>query len=191
MVRAFKGSVTVEASLVMSITLFVMAGLLQGVFDMHARTAEAFILAEGLEKHVFFEEQAEQERGRSREDIGEEQTKKLHSVFGCGKAGLSLSGDGLLRVEGSVTDTIKTEMSVRRYDPEGVLRRFRAIQDIAEGQPENEGILKDSLEVAQSRDGLPRSKIEGRNEGILKNSLEVAGSRDGLPRSKIEGRKGI
>ena len=55
MVRAFKGSVTVEASLVMSITLFVMAGLLQGVFDMHARTAEAFILAEGLEKHVFFE----------------------------------------------------------------------------------------------------------------------------------------
>jgi len=53
----------------------------------------------------------------------------------------------------------------------------------------NERILTDSSEVAQSRDGLPRSKIEGRKERILADSSEVAQSRDGLPRSKIEGRK--
>lgn len=130
MERAWKGSLTVEASLVMAVTLFVMAALLQGVFDMHARTAGGFLLAEGLEKYVFFEAEAEQERGRFPEDLAEEQTAKLHSVFGCGRAVLSMDEEGILRVGGKVTDRSETEMSVRCYDPEGALRKLTAIRDI-------------------------------------------------------------
>ena len=37
----------------------------------------------------------------------------------------------------------------------------------------NEGILMDSLEVAQSRDGLPQPKVGGRNAGIFKDSGQI------------------
>ena len=83
----------------------------------------------------------------------------------------------------------------RAFQNERILWDSFAVALTRDGLPrskiegKNERILADSSEVAQSRDGLPRSKIEGKNERILADSSEVAGSRDGLPRSKIEGRK--
>ncbi len=128
---ALDAALTVEAALVMSVTLFATAALLQGVFDMHARTAGSFVLAEGLEKYVFFEAGAEKERGRDREDVAPEQTEKLHCIFGCGNASLTLSEGGLLRAEGSVKDKAAIDMSVRTYDPEKFLRTVTAVKDAA------------------------------------------------------------
>ena len=53
---SLEGSYTVEAALVMSVSLFFIAALLTGIFEVHSRVVGNMALQEGLEQYIYTEE---------------------------------------------------------------------------------------------------------------------------------------
>lgn len=113
------GSYTVEAAFVMSITLFTIAALLTGIFQIHSRVAGNFVLQEGLERLVYQEE-------RDLDiDIEQEQRQKLVTFFWCGNSDLSMTRKGT-HYTGHVETTIENSITVKEFNPERFLRILRA-----------------------------------------------------------------
>lgn len=121
--RGMDGSYTVEASLVMSITLFFIAALLSGIFTVHRRVVGAFALQEALERCVFLEQQEKEEVMR----IEEEQEICLRDFFGCSQAELQITGNGTKK-KGQVQCGVCTEIEVKEYEPETTLRLWAVLQ---------------------------------------------------------------
>lgn len=132
--RSLRGSYTVEASLVMAITLCCIAVLLEGVFTVHRRTAGSFLLQEALEQCVFLEDgtQKEQETG----EIEKEREDCLRQFFGCGQARLKIT-ENSTRKSGQVQCGTDMEIIVKEYEPEKTLRKWAVLQD--EKQRREEG----------------------------------------------------
>lgn len=121
-----------EAALVMSITLFFIMGLLQGVFDVHSRVTGNFLLQEAVEQMVFAREDGRDEEVRISE-IQIMAQNRLAGFFCCEEMKLELAKNGN-RMEGSVEmeafpgkRKIITELSVKEYKPEETLRIQAAV----------------------------------------------------------------
>lgn len=125
--KRLKASFSVEASLVISLTLLFFAVLMNGILGIHRRSVEEMILAEGVEKNAVFEETAELEEGRTRKDVTESENAKVHCFYGCGGAEITYGRRGLFHVVGNVRDQHEIEISMRIYDPENMLRLQTAI----------------------------------------------------------------
>lgn len=113
-----EGSYTVEAALVMSVSLFFIAALLTGIFQIHSRVVGNMTLQEGLEQCVYTEEKIP-------EDLEAKKLQSLRTFFWCGDAGLKLGQSGKKAV-GHVDTAVRTEIVIKGFDPEGFLRLLAA-----------------------------------------------------------------
>lgn len=115
------GSYTVEAALVMSLTLFFLAALLNGVFTVHSRVVADFVLQEALERCVF---------PLCEEDVLEETEKQMQAelkgFFGCGSIPLQIGEHGTKK-KGTVGQPVFLELSVKEYEPEAVMRLWAVL----------------------------------------------------------------
>ena len=120
-----EASYTVEASLVMAVAVFFLAALLTGIFEVQSRVAGQFVLQETLECCVSWEGEIPGKEEQVSDAFKDDQLSRLRSFFWCGKAGMDIkeSADGF---EGWVDTGTETEIHVKKYDPEGKLRLFRA-----------------------------------------------------------------
>lgn len=125
MLKGLEGSYTVEASLVMSLTLILIAVLLNGVFDVHCRVVGNFILQEALERCVFPASEEETE-DRVREEIQTQMQSRLRGFFACGQVKLKL-GEAGRNKNGSVGNSVFTEISVKEYEPENTMRLWAVL----------------------------------------------------------------
>lgn len=121
-----EGSYTIEASLVMSIALFFIAALLNGIFDVHSRVVGNFVLQEALERCVF-PGNSESRDTKVHTLAQSEMEAHLNGFFGCGGAALRIEKDGT-RKSGWVRTSVDTEISVKEYEPEDTLRLWAVLQ---------------------------------------------------------------
>ena len=119
-----KASYTVEASLVMSAAFFLIAALLTGVFQVHARVAGRFVLQEALERGIFLEAE-EKKEAEIRQELEQEAENRLRSFFWCGDGRLELEWEGNV-IRGQVTAGSETQIEVTGYDPENRIRLLTA-----------------------------------------------------------------
>ena len=115
---SLEGSYTVEAALVMSISLFFIAALLTGIFEVHSRIVGNMVLQEGLEQCIYTEENMP-------EDLEEKKLQSLRAFFWCGDAALTLGQSGK-KAAGHVDTAVRTEIVIRGFDPESFLRMLEA-----------------------------------------------------------------
>lgn len=115
---SLEGSYTVEAALVMSISLFFIAALLTGIFEVHSRVVGNMVLQEGLEQCIYTEENMP-------EDLEEKKLQSLRAFFWCGDAALTLGQSGK-KAAGHVDTAVRTEIVIRGFDPESFLRMLAA-----------------------------------------------------------------
>ena len=119
--RELRGSVTVEASLVLSFTLLFLAVMLLGIFEIHSRVVGNFVLQEALEQWVFLDDCPEKE-------IEETALRRLQTFYSCGDGKLWLKAEGN-RCTGVAELPARSEISVKEYHPEETLRLRAAVQD--------------------------------------------------------------
>ena len=119
--QELKGSITVEASLVMSFTLLFLAVMLLGIFEIHSRVAGSFVLQEALEQWVYLDTCPESE-------IEETALRRLQTFYFCGDGRLWLEAGGT-RCSGVIELPARTEISVKEYHPEVTMRLWAAVQD--------------------------------------------------------------
>ena len=128
--RTLEGSYTVEASLVMSITLFFIAALLSGVFAVHSRVIGNFVLQEMLEQCVFSGDSRTGEtadQANAQAGIEEEMEAYLNGFFSCSQAELRMERAGKQK-SGWVRTSVFTEISVKEYEPEDTPRLWAVLQ---------------------------------------------------------------
>ena len=123
--KRIEASYTVEASLVMSVTVFFLAALLTGVFQIHSRVTGQFILQETLERCVSWEGNTPGKEEPVTDGYVEEQLDRLRGFFWCGRSRMSAE-ESAEAFEGWVDTGTETEIRVKKYNPEGKLRLFRA-----------------------------------------------------------------
>lgn len=117
-----EASLTVEAALVMSAMFLFIASLLTGVFEIHARVTGNMVLQEALEQYVHLEEE---EAAQSARELESRAQQDYRGYFWCGGGRIVLEEAGN-RLEGAAEGKTKTNISVRKFDPENFLRLLRA-----------------------------------------------------------------
>ena len=115
---SLEGSYTVEAALVMSVSLFFIAALLTGIFEVHSRVVGNMALQEGLEQCIYTEEKIP-------EDLEDKKLQSLRAFFRCGDAELKLGQSGN-KAFGDVETAVRTEIVIKGFDPESFLRLLAA-----------------------------------------------------------------
>lgn len=115
-----EGSYTVEAALVMAVTLFLIASLLTEAFGTHSQVTGDMVLQDALEQA------GHREAGTTAGQIAEEAGRDLSGYFRCGDMNVEIQ-EGALRIEGTVTGERGGSISVRWFDPEKFLRLLRAV----------------------------------------------------------------
>ena len=115
---SLEGSYTVEAALVMSVSLFFIAALLTGIFEVHSRVVGNMALQEGLEQYIYTEEKIP-------EDLEDKKLQSLRAFFRCGDAELKLGQSGN-KAFGDVETAVRTEIVITGFDPESFLRLLAA-----------------------------------------------------------------
>lgn len=98
--KKLSGSLTIEASLVVSTVLVVLALLLQIFFWVHCQVVGNLILAETLEDINYNERKVGELLGENVSDIVARQKKRLNGYFYCGDCSLK-AADMLVFSEGS------------------------------------------------------------------------------------------
>ncbi len=125
---------TVEAAMVISLILILLGELLLGIISMHGKIAGRLVLAEAVERNLFFEERAGEEEGISREAVLEEEKEKLSLFRGAEEKELDIT-EGLLTICGTVSDPGAAEWQVEKYHPEAALRLLASVKSSG-GSPE-------------------------------------------------------
>lgn len=108
----------------MSAAFFLIAALLTGVFQVHARVAGRFVLQEALERGVFLEAE-EKNEAEIRQGLEQEAENRLRCFFWCGDGRLKLEWEGNV-IRGQVTAGSETQIEVTGYDPENRIRLLTA-----------------------------------------------------------------
>ncbi len=108
----------------MSAAFFLIAALLTGVFQVHARVAGRFVLQEALERGIFLEAE-EKKEAEIRQELGQEAENRLRCFFWCGDGRLELEWEGNV-IRGQVTAGSETQIEVTGYDPENRIRLLTA-----------------------------------------------------------------
>lgn len=137
--RWYEGSMTVEAAMVMGLTLLIIGALLEGLFAFHCRVAEHMILSEAVERNLAFDEEWAGENHVKRSAVAEDARRRLSGCFRCGHAALTLKGDRLRGWYGAVSDQTTGEMHVPGYRPEQALRLLTVIKEVGTGHDRPEG----------------------------------------------------
>lgn len=123
MEKSIEASYTVEAALIMAITLFLMASLLTEAFRVHSQVTADMILQEALEQSAHRE-------GETRtEEILEKANRSLQSYFRCKDMQIYIEEKEKC-FEGTASgslDSYEHKISIKAFDPEGFLRLLRAI----------------------------------------------------------------
>lgn len=125
--KAMEGSYTVEAAFVMSIALFFICALLQGIFAIHSRVVGKLVLQEGMERCERLEEE------QSEDDLEERTRRWLRGFFQCGKAELELNSL-TVSTAGTVRIGTEHEIYVKRVKPETYLRLLAAAMMSDQGE---------------------------------------------------------
>lgn len=114
------GSYTVEAALIMAITLFLIAALLTEAFHIHGEVVGDMILMDTMEQWAYPEEHV------SEQEISQKAEKRLKTYFRCQQKQLEIS-ESRSRINGNVRDEKDRSISVRVFEPERYLRLLRAV----------------------------------------------------------------
>lgn len=115
-----EASYTVEATLIMWITLFLISVLLTGAFDIHSEVVGNMILQEAMEQTGHMED------GQTSDTIIFDANKDLKAYFWCGNETAAITDKGQ-RLEGRVMGKQDNRISVNKFDPEKFLRLLRAV----------------------------------------------------------------
>ena len=124
-------SYTVEASFVMAITLFFIAALLNGVFEVHGRITGRFVLQEALERCLYREEKSLRGNGATVKEVSGKGQQYLRGFFRCGDAVLTIREDGS-DLEGMVKSSTETSIYLRGQDPERAIRLLTVVENSLE-----------------------------------------------------------
>lgn len=123
-----EASYTVEATLIMGITLFLIGALLTGAFDIHSEVVGDLILQEAMEQtgHKETLQRAGERADLTASEILEQANKDLKEYFWCGNVTIDID-ETLQRLNGSVEGKQDNSISVKKFDPEKFLRLLRAV----------------------------------------------------------------
>lgn len=123
-----EASYTVEATLVMGITLFLIGALLTGAFDIHSEVVGDLILQEAMEQtgHMETLHRAGERAGLTAGEILENANRDLKEYFWCGNVTIDIN-ETLQRLNGNVEGKQDNSISVKKFDPEKFLRLLRAV----------------------------------------------------------------
>lgn len=127
MKREVSASYTVEASFVMAITLFFIAALLNGVFEVHGRITGRFVLQEAMERCLYREENSLRGEGKTVQELESRAQQYLRGFFRCGDAILAIQTEGR-ELEGVVKSNTETVVSLPEHDPERALRLLTVLE---------------------------------------------------------------
>lgn len=111
---------TVEAALVMAVTLFLIASLLSASFEVHGEVVGSMVMQQSLEQAGYMEE------GQMISEIEEEGNRDLSTYFRCSDRGFQLSQQGR-RIEAAAFGSSGSRISIKRFEPERFLRLLRAV----------------------------------------------------------------
>lgn len=115
-----EASYTIEAALIMAITLFLIAALLTEAFGTHSQVIGDMVLQDALEQASHMEE------GQEIKEITERSARDMRDYFWCGDKRMDIT-DGVRRLKGIVTGEKDSNISVKKFDPEKFLRLLRAV----------------------------------------------------------------
>ena len=132
--KMLPAGLTVEAAMVISLVLILLGRFLLGIISLHGKIAGRLVLAEAVERNIFFEERAGEEEGIGRDAVLEEEKEKLRLFRGAEEKELSVS-EGLLTFCGKVSGPGAAEWQVEKYHPEAALRLLASVKS-ARGTPE-------------------------------------------------------
>lgn len=118
--RKLDGTLTVEAALIMAVTLFLIASLLRGAFEIHSQVAGNLVLQEAMEQAAHREEGTPEINS-----IEAEADRRLKMYYWCQNGSISLR-DGRGRLEGRTGGSLDSEISIKKFNPEKFLRTVRA-----------------------------------------------------------------
>lgn len=118
-----EGSLTVEAALVMAVTLFLIAALLRGAFEIHSQTVGNFLLQEALELTDHREEDSPKAK-----ELEAEADRRLREYFWCQNGSITVEDTGN-RLEGKTGGSLNNHISVKKFNPEKFLRTIRAFEE--------------------------------------------------------------
>lgn len=123
-----EASYTVEATLIMGITLFLIGALLTGAFNIHSEVVGDLILQEAMEQtgHMETLQRAGERADLTAGEILENANKDLKEYFWCGDVTIDIN-ETLQRLNGSVEGKQGNSISVKKFDPEKFLRLLRAV----------------------------------------------------------------
>lgn len=111
---------TVEAALVMAVTLFLIAALLTEAFAIHGDVVGDMVLQDALEQSGHLGEKM------TVEEIVRSSNRRLKTYFRCGDRALSVEKQGL-RMEGMVSGASNHQIFIKQFEPETFLRLLRAV----------------------------------------------------------------
>lgn len=115
-----EGSLTVEATLVMAVTLFLIASLLRGAFEIHSQVVGTMVLQEALE-----ESDRREEGTKDIKEIEAQANERLKLYFRCQNGTIALNDAGR-RLEGRTGGSLNGDISIKKFNPEKFLRTVRA-----------------------------------------------------------------
>lgn len=115
-----EASYTVEAALIMAITLFLIASLLTEAFGVHSQVVGNMVLHDALEQAGHIED------GQAIKEITEELNTDLKTYFWCENQTISITEEEE-RLIGSIKGERGSNISIKKFAPERFLRLLRAI----------------------------------------------------------------
>lgn len=116
------GSLTVEASLVMAVLLFLIAALLRGAFEIHSQTVGNLILQEALETA-----DRREDGGPALKELESRAQGRLRLYFWCQNGSIGLKEEKR-RLTGTAGGSLSSSISVKKFNPEKFLRTVRAFE---------------------------------------------------------------
>lgn len=126
--RRLNGSFTVEASIVVSTMLLVIALLLQGVFTIHSRVVGKLILAEAMEEIYYRERPLGGILKEDPSDITEFHNNRLKGYFYCGDCAITVKNSiaammgTFKKADGQGSNS--KNMTIIKEDPEQIIWMF-------------------------------------------------------------------
>lgn len=117
-----RGSLTVEAALVMAVVLFLISALLRGAFEIHSQVAANLVIQEALEMA-----DRREEGSLSLEEIESRAGRRLRLYFWCQNGTIKLKEDKR-RLTGTAGGSVSGSISIKKFDPEKFLRFVRALE---------------------------------------------------------------
>lgn len=117
-----RGSLTVEAALVMAVVLFLIAALLRGAFEIHSQVAADLVIQEALEMANH-----QEEGSLPLEEIESRAGRRLRLYFWCQNGTIKLKEDKR-RLTGVAGKSVSGSISIKKFDPEKFLRLVRALE---------------------------------------------------------------